>query len=95
MIIEPSRGDSMSEQIMDGDTFDPRLSEAIEAFADEVRAARLAKGLSQEDAAHRAGVSVYTYASIERGHGSFGRTPNPTLETVLRIMWALDMNTPR
>lgn len=56
-----------------------------------IREARQRKGLSQEDTADAAGISVYTYACVERGRGASGGPPNPTLDTVLRILWVLDL----
>ncbi|WP_416211777.1 helix-turn-helix transcriptional regulator [Microbacterium xanthum] len=63
----------------------------MQTLAGAVREVRLRKGLSQEDVANAAGISVYTYACVERGRGATGGVPNPTLDTVLRIMWVLDL----
>ncbi|MEV8241969.1 helix-turn-helix transcriptional regulator [Microbacterium testaceum] len=52
---------------------------------------RLSRGLSQEDVAHRAHISVHTYASLERLRSRSGSLPNPTLETLLRVFRALDL----
>ena len=66
---------------------------ALEALSDAIRKARIHSGLSQEEAAHRAGVSVYTIVSLERARTS-KRPPNPTLETTFRILWALEIAEP-
>lgn len=68
-------------------------ADALEVLARDIRNARISQGLSQEQAAHRAGVSVYTYVSIERGYAA-NRVPNPTLYTILRIVWSLGLHDP-
>ncbi len=50
-----------------------------------MRRLRLARGDTQEDLAHRAGLTVAAFARIERGHA------NPTWTTVRRIALALDV----
>ena len=57
-----------------------------------IRCLRQEGGLSQEQVAHSAGITVYTYGSIERGRTPRGHDINPTLDTLLRIANAL--NTP-
>jgi transcriptional regulator with XRE-family HTH domain len=56
------------------------------ALASTVRHMRLARGDTQEDLAHRAGLTVAAFARIERGHA------NPTWTTVRRIALALDVS---
>lgn len=60
----------------------------------DMEAARGLRGLSQEQTAQRAGISVQTYGCIERGMSARGRYSNPTLLTLLRIMGALDLVPP-
>ena len=60
----------------------------------DVEAAIAIRGLSQEQTAQRAGISVQTYGCIERGMSATGRYSNPTLMTLLRIMGALDLVPP-
>jgi DNA-binding XRE family transcriptional regulator len=55
---------------------DPKLAVAIRAMREE-------RGLTQEDAAHAAGLTVGSYARIERGQA------DPSWTTVLRIAAAL------
>jgi transcriptional regulator with XRE-family HTH domain len=55
-------------------------------LAATLRHARLARGDTQEDLAHRAGLTVAAYARIERGHA------NPTWTTVRRISAALELS---
>ena len=68
-----------------------RVSRAIGA---EIRAARISADLTQEDVAHQAGLSVQTYASLERGYSSTGAGTNPTLDTLLRVLTTLGIEDP-
>ena len=54
-----------------------------------LRDARRRAGLSQEEAALRAELSVFTFASLERAHPTVGTPPNPTMLTLLKAMRAL------
>jgi transcriptional regulator with XRE-family HTH domain len=47
---------------------------------------RIERGDTQEDLAHRAGLTVAAFARIERGHA------NPTWTTVRRIASALEIS---
>ena len=47
---------------------------------------RVERGDTQEDLAHRAGLTVAAFARIERGHA------NPTWTTVRRIALALEVS---
>ena len=58
------------------------------ALAATVRRLRTQRGETQEDFAHRAGITVAAFARIERGHA------NPTWTTVLRIAAALEITLP-
>lgn len=55
------------------------------ALAATIRRLRTQRGETQEDLAHRAGITVAAYARIERGHA------NPTWTTVLSITRALEI----
>jgi transcriptional regulator with XRE-family HTH domain len=55
------------------------------ALAATVRRLRTQRGETQEDLAHRAGITVAAFARIERGHA------NPTWTTVIRIAAALEI----
>lgn len=57
-----------------------------------LRKARLRKGVSQEQLALAAGITVYTYGGLERGHTPRGGEVNPTFDTVMRILHALDID---
>lgn len=59
--------------------------QADAALAATLRRLRLERGDTQEDLAHRAGLTVAAFARIERGHA------NPTWTTVRRIAGALDI----
>jgi len=56
------------------------------ALAATLRRMRIERGETQEDVAHRAGLTVAAFARIERGHA------NPTWATVRRIARALDVS---
>jgi transcriptional regulator with XRE-family HTH domain len=56
------------------------------ALAATVRRMRVERGETQEDLAHRAGLTVAAFARIERGHA------NPTWTTVRRIAVALEVS---
>jgi transcriptional regulator with XRE-family HTH domain len=56
------------------------------ALASTVRRLRVERGETQEDLAHRAGLTVAAFARIERGHA------NPTWTTVRRIALALEIS---
>lgn len=46
---------------------------------------RVARGLSQEELAHRAGISAYTYQKYEKGESRPGTPANPRLSTLLQL----------
>jgi transcriptional regulator with XRE-family HTH domain len=56
------------------------------ALAATLRRLRNERGETQEDLAHRAGLTVAAFARIERGHA------NPTWTTVTRIAGALEIS---
>jgi transcriptional regulator with XRE-family HTH domain len=60
--------------------------QADPALAATLRRMRIARGETQEDLAHRAGLTVAAFARIERGHA------NPTWTTVRRIAMALEIS---
>jgi DNA-binding XRE family transcriptional regulator len=51
----------------------------------ELQQKRLASGLSQEDLAHRAGVTRNYYQQLERGHLPNRNPTNPSLKVILRL----------
>jgi transcriptional regulator with XRE-family HTH domain len=59
--------------------------QADEALAAVVRRLRTERGETQEDLAHKAGLTVAAFARIERGDA------NPTWTTVTRIAAALEV----
>lgn len=61
------------------------LMDLAKIMATNVRRARNAKGLTQEDLAHRAGLSVRYLGSIERGEVSASVTILGKLADALRI----------
>ncbi len=64
-------------------------TKADAALAATVRRLRTERGETQEDLAHRAGLTVAAFARIERGHA------NPTWTTVRRIADALEVTLAR
>lgn len=56
------------------------------ALGPTLRSVREARGIGQETLAHTAGLSIATYARLERGH------VNPTWTTVRRILEALGLS---
>jgi transcriptional regulator with XRE-family HTH domain len=64
-------------------------TQADAALAATVRRLRTERGETQEDLAHRAGLTVAAFARIERGHA------NPTWTTVRRIADALEVTLAR
>ena len=60
-------------------------------FGRWLREVRGERGMSQEGVALAAGVAVDTYCRIERSI-SAGRWANPTLETTLRVILALNVD---
>jgi transcriptional regulator with XRE-family HTH domain len=60
--------------------------QADPALAATLRRMRIERGDTQEDLAHRAGLTVAAFARIERGHA------NPTWTTVRRIAVALEIS---
>lgn len=47
--------------------------------------ARVAAGLSQEDVAHAAGISSFTYRKLEHGQSNPGTPANPRLRTLAAL----------
>ena len=65
----------------------PRYAQdpALVALGAAIRSARLERGVSQEELAHRSSIDRSYMSSIERG------TQNPGIISVLRIAYALEM----
>lgn len=55
-------------------------------FCNNVRAERARKGLSRQQLAEKAGISIDTMGQIERGEG------NPQFNTIIPIALALDVD---
>lgn len=58
---------------------------ASKKIAQNIKKARLEKGLTQETLAKKAGINSNYYAKVERGE------LNPSLETISKILKALDI----
>ncbi|RNI17053.1 helix-turn-helix domain-containing protein [Flexivirga caeni] len=54
--------------------------------------ARHALDLSQEEVAHRVGISSYTYQKFEKGESKPGTPMNPRLTTLLAVCGVLGMS---
>jgi transcriptional regulator with XRE-family HTH domain len=54
--------------------------------------ARKAAGLSQERAAHAAGISTFTYRKLEKGESNPGTPANPRLKTLMALSEVLDID---
>lgn len=52
---------------------------------------RLARGLSQEALAQRAGISAYTYQKYEKGESRPGAPANPRLSSLLQLAHAFEV----
>ncbi|MFF2300676.1 helix-turn-helix domain-containing protein [Arthrobacter sp. NPDC058127] len=53
--------------------------------------ARVAKDISQEKLAHRAGISAFTYQKYEKGESKPGTPMNPRLVTIVALSQALEI----
>jgi DNA-binding XRE family transcriptional regulator len=71
---------------------DNAVESKIRVLARRIRRARAQQLLSQEHLAYEAGVSVYTYAAIEKASIPAQPVPNPTLRTVICIMDVLGLD---
>lgn len=60
------------------------MDQAVKQFGDNVRAARKAKGWTQEDLAHASGLASVQVSRIERG------VREVRITTLLRLLKALD-----
>lgn len=56
-----------------------------------LQAARLARGMSQEDVAYRARLSRFTYQKYEKGESRPGAPINPTLRALLALSQVLEV----
>jgi transcriptional regulator with XRE-family HTH domain len=61
------------------------MDRAVKRFGENVRAARKAKGWTQEDLAHESGLATVQVSRIERGVREI------RLTTLLRLLHALEM----
>lgn len=72
------------------------VDEAWRAYAAElatnIRRIRIAREMSQEDVAYRAGLTRYTYQKYEKGESKPGTGANPTIRTLLALAQALDVS---
>lgn len=71
------------------DRADAEWAAFAQRLATAIRRARKETGLSQEQAAYRAGLTRYTYQKYEKGESRPGSPANPTLRTILAISQVL------
>lgn len=73
----------------------PHASKTWDEYARELglnlQRARAAKGISQERAAHAAGISSYTYRKLEKGESNPGTAANPRLRTLVALAEILEV----
>ena len=69
----------------------PTAREYGRALGANLARARLEKGLSQEQVAHRAGIAAYTYQKFEKGESRPGTPMNPRLFTLLALSEVLEV----
>lgn len=65
---------------------------AVDHLSWMLRQARQARGLSQEEVAQAAKISVFAYGCLERGRSTAGGDANPTLDTVVRVFNVLGID---
>lgn len=74
----------------------PPASNSWDDYARELginlQRARAAKGVSQERAAHAAGISSYTYRKLEKGESNPGSPANPRLRTLIALAEILELD---
>lgn len=74
----------------------PPASNSWDDYAREVginlQRARAAKGVSQERAAHAAGISTFTYRKLEKGESNPGTPANPRLRTLIALAEILNVD---
>lgn len=66
------------------------LADAVTRVGEQVKTLRKAAGWSQAELAERAGLHRNEVSNLERGKGSRGTIPNPSLMSLLAIATALD-----
>lgn len=79
----------------DDEGVEREVDEEWMAFArrlgDNLREARLARGLSQERTAHLAGLAGFTYQKFEKGESRPGTPMNPRLSTLIALSQVLEV----
>jgi len=65
--------------------------EYARALGIELQRQRIARGMTQEDLAHRAGVTRTHYQQIERGWWKQGSPANPSVKVLAKLAQALQI----
>lgn len=77
---------------MPGPTEREKHRMSAQCLGNTIRSLRLRKGLSQEQVAHQADITVGSYGCIERGIAPSGQAANPTLRTLLLVFEVLQIS---
>ncbi|WP_141930570.1 helix-turn-helix transcriptional regulator [Microbacterium sp. SLBN-146] len=72
--------------------FPPETWRPAVLFSRRLREVRQLRRLTQEEVAYRAGIAVYTYRRLERIGPGVRQRANPTLDTLLRVAAALQVD---
>ncbi|KJL24861.1 helix-turn-helix protein [Microbacterium azadirachtae] len=74
----------------------PPASETWDDYARQLginlQRARATKSISQERAAHAAGISSFTYRKLEKGESNPGTPANPRLRTLVALAEILELD---
>lgn len=85
LVLDGSKGDDDADHRR-------RKRMAVDHLSCRLRQAREAHGLSQEEVAQAARISVFAYGCLERGRSTAGGDANPTLDTVVRVFNVLGID---
>jgi transcriptional regulator with XRE-family HTH domain len=90
-MFEDNRG---GDDAMTADIHAERRRRSLLDLGEILHRARMTEGVSQEHVAIEAGLSAFTYNTLERGFSSGGVLANPTLDTILRVHYVLPLSGP-
>lgn len=102
--LDPEPAEMTQAGGMTGLAFDYPWMTYMGEFGANLRRARLDAGLTQEDVAVSARISLFTYQKLEKGESNPGTPANPRLQTLLALSAVLgvsiedlvpDLNRPR
>jgi transcriptional regulator with XRE-family HTH domain len=90
--FDPGPGEMTQAGGMTGLAFDYPWMTYMGEFGANLRRARLAAGLTQEDVAVSARISLFTYQKLEKGESNPGTPANPRLQTLLALSAVLGVS---